>query len=167
MQINTVGDALAALQQAQNDIGATQASITSAYNSQGLFAVISGSAISAGVEQSSLALLGSLDDFLLSILNSLGGADSDPLAQPQAQAMQSLQSQIIAARSTIGQVISQVDWTFGDFLADVGTTAVNVGSQAVAAVAAATGISWTWVKIGGAVLGAVVLYAVFVRVSGK
>jgi hypothetical protein len=165
--IQTQADALAALGQAQTDLQNTQSQLQLAYtNSQGLFSKLSGSAISATTNSDAQQLISDLEDFLTSILNSLGGNDSDPLAQPQIDAMQSLQSQIIGARSTVNQVISQVDWSFGDYVGDFATTAVNTASQAVGAISKGLGINWTYVEWGLAAGGLILFFALYQRVRG-
>ncbi len=167
MLIQTQADALAALQQAQTDLQNTQSQLQVAYtNSQGFFAKLSGTAISDATNSDAQGLISDLEDLLTTILNSLGGNDSDPLLQPQVDAMKSLQSQIINARSIVNQVISNVDWTFGDYVSDLGTTAVNTASQVVGAISKGLGINWTYVKIGGGVLGVVLVYALYRRVRG-
>jgi hypothetical protein len=167
MLIQTQADALAALGQAQTDLQNTQSQLQVAYtNSQGFFANLSGTAISSTTNSDAQGLISDLEDLLTTILNSLGGNDSDPLLQPQIDAMKSLQTQIINARSIVNQVISNVDWTFGDYLGDLGTTAVNTASQAVGAISKGLGINWTYVKWGLAIGGVILFIGLYQRVRG-
>ena len=111
------------------------------------------------VTQASLSLLNELAASWLRTNDTLTGADSDSLSDEQIARLRELQSEVISDREAVGKAISSVDWTFGDFAGDVAAQAVNLGSQAVAAIADATGIDWTWVKIGVAVgAGLAVLY---------
>lgn len=166
MLIQTQADALAALGQAQTDLTNTQSQLQVAYaKSQGsTAATLSGSAITPETYSTAQGLIADLENLLITILDSLGGDDSAPLQPAQIDAMKSLQSQIINARGIVNGVISQVDWSFGDYVSDFGTTAVNTASQAAGAISKGLGISWQYVEYGLAAGAALLVLYIGYRV---
>jgi len=157
MLLSTVGDARAAMLQLNSDIQATATQVAATYaSSNGLTQAIGGNM----VEEAAAQVLQGLASTWLDVNNRITGDDSDPLSDDQIAALRTLQSEVIDDRAAVGRAISSVDWTYGDFAADVATQTANLFGQAVSKVADLTGINWTWVKIGLAVgAGAVVFYA--------
>lgn len=144
-QLVTVGDARSAMLQLNTDIQVAAESVAAAYASSNVLTQEIGGDM---VEQAAASLLQQLAQTWLNTSAKLTGADSDALTDDQIAALQELKSEVISDRQIVGQAISSVDWTFGDFASDVADQTVNLASQAVAKVVDATGFSWTYVKIG-------------------
>jgi hypothetical protein len=158
MQIATVADALTALDELTGDIADTAASVSATLAGSNTITGLAGGNLVASQAASNLQQLSNRAAQIAAGL--IAASPDDPLTDLQLAQMQQLQEQVIGTRKLIGQAISSVDWTFGDLATDSVNTAVNLGSQAVAAVASATGLDWTWVKIGLAVgAGAALFYA--------
>lgn len=164
MLIATQGDARTALDGLLTDIQATIGQVSAANASSNWFTGFFGA---DAVASSAATLLQQLSAAATSAAAAIDGDDGDPVTPDQVARLKELQQEVISDRKLVQQAISSVDWTFGDFLADVGTTTVNLASQTVAAVAQATGVNWTWVKIGVAAIGVVLVYALYSRVSGR
>ena len=145
MQLDTVGDARQAMFELNGDIQAAAQEVADAYaSSNAITRAIGGDS----VEAAAASLLQGLASTWIDVNSRLTGDDSDALSDDQISALRTLQREVIDDRKTVGSAISSVDWTFGDLTGDVATQTVNLGSQAVAAVVSATGLTWTYVKIG-------------------
>jgi hypothetical protein len=165
--IATQHDALVALNQlgldvnaaAQNalTIGKMPVPLGSIFGLGGLGATSPGA---DDTQQAALSLLTTIAQYILSVDATLTDDDT-PLTDVQTQQMQELQREVLDARSTIGSTISDLNWTFGDLVNDTITSVQNLAGQAVGAVSDAFGVNWTYVKIGAAVVGVVVLIAVY------
>ena len=174
MLLQTQGDARAALSQLNSDILATATSVANAYASTlptgnpVLDAVSLTTQLGGGddVTQAASSLLNQLAGTALGVGDALTGADTDPLTPDLVARMQELQNEVISDRKLVGQAISSVDWSFGDFVADVANQTVNLASQAVAAVSNGLGINWTYVELGAAALALLLAYALYQRVRG-
>jgi glycerol uptake facilitator-like aquaporin len=171
MLIQTNSQAEAAIAQLSDDLTATATQVAAYQSNVDAQDAIGGplaSALNFGssdVVASATSLLNQIASYALQVGGTLI-ATNDPLTPTQVQQMQELQREVIDARSTVGQTISDVSWTFGDVANDVVNSAVNLGSQAVGAIVNATGINWTYVKIGGAIVGVILVYALYQRVRG-
>lgn len=175
MLIQTEGDARAALDQLDSDIVSTATDVANAYaatqNSWGnpVYAGVGLTTQLGGgndVVQAASSLLNQLAGTALGVRGQLIGVDSDALTPDLVARMRELQSEVISDRKLVGQAISSVDWTFGEFVADVANQTANLASQAVAAVSNGLGINWTYVELGAAALGLLLVYALFLRVRG-
>lgn len=165
MLISTQGDARAAMQALNADIVASAADVGSAYASSNLLTDELGGNM---VEQSAASILNQLAQSWIAAFNTLAGSDEIPLTDDQIARLRELQQEVIDDRRLVGQAISSVDWTFGDFVGDVGTQAANLVSQGVAQIKAAVpSVPWVAIEITLAAIGVVIVYAVYRRVSGR
>jgi hypothetical protein len=159
VQLVTNADAAAALQVLVIDVNqAAQDAATIGQTTIGLVGLAPstvGLPGGADAQQAALSLLTQLASQILRVNGTIDGSDT-PLTADQIAQLQLLQKQVIDARSAVGLTISDVNWTFGEFVADVATQATNLASQAVGAVSSALGINWTTVTIGLVVAGVVV-----------
>lgn len=165
MLISTQGDARAAMQQLNSDILASAADVGSVYAGSNLLTDLAGGDM---VEQSSASILNQLAQSWIATFETLNGADGDTLTDDQIARLRELQQEVIDDRKLVGQAISSVDWTFGDFVGDVGTQTANLISQGVAQIKQAIpSVPWAAIEIGLAAVGVVVVYAIYRRVSGR
>lgn len=165
MLISTQGDARAAMQQLNSDILASATDVGSAYAGSNLLTDITGGDM---VEQSAAMILNQLAQSWIAAFDTLDGADGDALTDDQVARLRELQQEVIDDRKLVGEAISSVDWTFGDFVGDVGTQTANLISQGVAQIKTALpSIPWTAIEIGLGAVAVVVVYAIYRRVSGR
>ena len=176
MELATVGDARAAMQVLNADIQQAAAGVAAAYadsfTAGDPLGIVGGSVnrLAGGdmVSQAAGSLLNQLASSWIDTFNTLTGADSDPLSDDQTARLRELQSEVISDRQAVGQAISSVNWTFGDLATDAVNQVGNLASQAVANIKdAIPAVPWVAIEIGLAVVSAVVLYAVFLRVRGR
>jgi hypothetical protein len=163
MLLQTQGDGWNAVQQLLTDISATASQVSQASSSSNFLSGFFGGDDVAGAAAS---LLAQLSDSAGRAAADLGGDATAPLTDEQVARLKELQSEVISDRKLVGQAISSVDWTFGQFVSDVANQTANIASQAVAAVSSGLGINWTVVEIGAALLAAVLAYALYRRVRG-
>jgi hypothetical protein len=175
MLISTNRDANAALEQLSDDIGTTAQQLAAAavgIDAQDNLPGTAG-AFSSILNAGSDATVTSAGELLLQVeqlVTTANGAfdNSDtPITADQIAILQNVQQTVIDARQAVNSTISAVSWTFGDVASDAANTLKNLGSRAIGAIVDATGINWLYVKIGGGLAAAVVLYAVYRRVSGR
>jgi hypothetical protein len=165
MLIQTNGEARAAMQVLNADILASATDVATSYASSNLLTQAAGGNM---VEESAANLLNQLAASWITAFDTLDGADDDPLTDAQIARLRELQNEVIADRRLVGQAISSVDWTFGDFASDVGTQMVNAATQTVAAIKdALPAVPWTAIEIGLMGVGLVVVFAIYRRVSGR
>ncbi len=165
MLLSNQGEARAAMQELNADILASATDVATAYAGSNLLTDTIGGDM---VEQSSAAILNQLAQSWIAAFGTLSGDDADPLTDEQVARLRELQQEVIDDRRLVGQAISSVDWTFGDFVGDVGTQVVNVVSQGVAKIKGAVpSIPWVAIEIGAAAVGLVIVYAIYRRVSGR
>jgi hypothetical protein len=169
MLIQTQADARIALQQLANDIVNTA-------NTQvpqigvadgGLFGWLGiNNPGSAETRQAANDLLAQLGGYVQDMYASVDDSDV-PLTVQQVAKMKLIQDQVADARDTVQSVISALDWSFGNLVVDSLAQARNLAAQAVQGGSKLLGLSWTQVRILGAVATGVVVYAVYRRVSGR
>lgn len=159
MQISTVGDALGALAQLDNDIANVMQNVVNAQASSNWFvAQINGS---DAVAASSISILQGLLDYSNRINSEIQGLPIDtPLTNQQIAQLSELQKEVIADRSEVNNDISSVNWTLGGVFADATTQIENWGTAAVTDVSSSLGINWTLVALG---IGALVVFLVWMR----
>jgi hypothetical protein len=168
MLIQTNADAQEALQELANDITATKTTQVPQIGvaDGGLFGFLGlNSPGSSDVQAEANSLLDQLAGYVQDEYDALDGSDT-PLTDQQIAKMKLIQSQVQDARSTVQSTISDLDWTFGQFVSDSISAAVNIADTAAGAVAGGLGINWTVAKIGIAVALAGLGYALFLRVRG-
>lgn len=167
MLIQTQADAQQALLQLANDITNTETTqVPQIGNATGLFGWLGIQSPGSGdTQQAALDLLNQLAGYVQDEYASLDGS-ATPLTAQQVAKMQLIQKQVMDARETVQSTISDLDWSFGQIISDGITIAANVADQAIQAGAKALGVNWTVVKIGGGVLAAVLIYALYRRVRG-
>lgn len=168
MLIQTNADAQAALLQLANDITNTETTqVPQIGQTSGLFGWLGiTSPGSSDTQQAALDLLNQLAGYVQDLYSQLDGSDT-PLTAQQIAKMQLTQSQVVDARSTVQSTISDLDWSFGQVVSDTASAIKNITDQAVNLAAKGLGINWTYVEIGGALLGVLLVYALYRRVSGK
>jgi hypothetical protein len=167
MLISTNADARAALLQLATDITNTETTqVPQIGNATGLFGWLGIQSPGSGdTQQAALDLLNQLAGYVQDEFGALSDTDT-PLSAQQIAKMQLIQKQVMDARETVQSTISDLDWSFGQILSDGITIAANAADQAVQAAAKTLGINWTIVKIGGGVLAAILVYALYRRVRG-
>lgn len=169
MLIQNEADAQIALQQLANDIVNTA-------NTQvpqigvadgGLFGWLGiNNPGSAETRQAANDLLSQLGGYVQDMYASLDGSDT-PLTAQQTAKMKLIQSQVADARDTVQSVISALDWSFGNLALDSLAQARNLADQAVEGGSKLLGLTWTQVRILGAVVAGVVVYGLYRRVAGR
>lgn len=174
MLIATNSDALQALLQLNNDLQDTAQKLAGAAvyvdeqnnlpGAIGLGASLYNSGAEDLTGQAAQLVLG-LEQDVVTEMSQFDGS-STPITDQQRTDLQNLQQLVIQARSAVNSTISTVDWTFGSLASDAVTIVQNTASQAAGAISKALGINWTYVEIGGAVVAAVLVYALFLRVRG-
>lgn len=168
MLIQTNVDAQIALQQLATDITNTETTQVPQIGvaSGGLFGFLGINSPGSGdLQAAALSLLDQLAGYVMDEYAALAG-DERPLTAQEVAKMQLIRSQVVDARSTVQSIISDLDWSFGQLVSDAVTAAGELADKTVQAVAKATGLNWTWVKIGGAGLGLLLVYALYRRVRG-
>jgi len=145
MQLATVGDAETALFALNNGLISTIDQVSSALSSSNTITGLAGGNM---VASASASLLQQLVSETASVTQQLVPLDpSTPLTAQQQGQLQLLQKEVIDARTTIGQAISSVDWTYGNLFDDTGIQLDNWFTQAAASVSGALGINWTAVTV--------------------
>jgi hypothetical protein len=167
MLIATNSDAQTALLALANDITATETTqVPQIGTTTGLFGWLGiTSPGSAGVQQAANDSLNDLANRVQNLYSSFDSSDT-PLTAQQVAQMKLIQQQVIDERAEVQSIISDLDWTFGEFLVDTLTAAKNLSDQVVNKVATGLGLNWTVVKIGGGILAVILGYAVYRRVRG-
>ena len=167
MLIQTEADARQALLSLANDITNTETTqVPQIGNASGLFGFLGIQSPGSGqTQQAALDLLNQLAGYVMDEYNALSDGPT-PLSAYHVEKMKLIKSQVADARSTVQSTISDLDWSFGEVVYDGITIAANAVDKTVQAASQALGINWTWVKIGGAVLGVILVYAAYRRVRG-
>jgi hypothetical protein len=167
MLIATNSDAQTALLALANDITATETTqVPQIGTTSGIFGWLGiTSPGSAGVQQAANDLLNDLATRVQNLYSSFDGSDT-PLTAQQVAQMKLVQQQVIDERAEVQSIISDLDWTFGQFVSDTLTAAKNLSDQVVNKVATGLGLNWTVVKIGGGILAVILGYAAYRRVRG-
>lgn len=168
MLIQTNLDAQIALQSLANDITNTETTQVPQIGvpTSGLFSWLGINAPGSGETQdAAISLLNQLANYVTDEYSQLQGEER-PLTAQEVAKLKLIRAQVVDARDTVQSVISDLDWSFGQLVEDTITAAGELADKTVNAVANATGLNWTWVKIGGFALGVVLVYAVYRRVRG-
>lgn len=163
MLLTTQGDARGALSQLVADIDTTTTAVQQKLSSSNFLTGLFGG---NDVAQASASILLQLQDSAARAAADLTGDDSDAITDEQKARLQELQNEVISDRKLVGDAISSVDWTYGDFVADVAQQTENIASQAVSAVASGLNINWTVVEIAAALAALALGYALYRRVRG-
>ena len=169
MLIATQSDAHIALQQLANDITNTETTQVPqiGVSDGGLFGFLGiNSPGSAETRQAAIDLLNQLAGYVQDFDFTLDGSDT-PLTSQQVAKMKLIQSQVTDARATVQSTISDLDWSFGDFVSDSLSAARNIADQAVKGGANLLGLTWRQVQILGVVVAGVVVYGLYRRVAGR
>lgn len=168
MQLVTENDGIQALAQLSSDLSDTANQLSAAAN--GLAAKQSstyspfGSALNGGtadVISSAAATIQSLVVTESGLMTTLlmDGDPTTPLTAQQMSALQALQQAVIDSRSSVGSIVSNVDWTYGNLFDDTITSIENDASQAYQNAKKALTPSWsTWLLVGVGIAIVVVLY---------
>jgi hypothetical protein len=168
MLIQTTGDAQAALLSLANDITNTETTQVPQIGvaDGGIFGFLGiNSPGSGNVQEAAISLLNQLAGYVQDEYGALAGEDR-PLTAQEVAKMKLIRDQVVDARATVQSVISDLDWSFGQLVSDAVIAAGELADKTVQAVAKATGLNWTLVKIGGGVLALVLGYALYRRVRG-
>lgn len=167
MLIQTNADAQSALLQLASDITNTETTqVPQIGNASGVLGWLGiQSPGSGGTQQAALDLLNQLAGYVQDEYAALDSSDT-PLTAYHVAKMKLIQSQVADARSTVQSTISDLDWSFGELAADALTAIKNITDSAVDLASKGLGINWTYVKIGGGVLVAILAYALYRRVRG-
>lgn len=168
MLIQTQQDAIDALTQVAFDITATKTTQVPQIGvaEGGLFGFLGINAPgSAAVQQAANDTLDQLASYVQRLVGNFDTPTATLTAQQVAQ-MKLIQSQVVDARASVQSLISEMDWTFGDLVADSLTAARNLADKAVQGGANLLGLSWTQVQIILGVAAGAVVYGVYRRVRG-
>lgn len=168
MLIQTNVDATIALNALAQDITNTETTQVPQIGvaSSGLFSWLGINSPGSGdTQQAALDLLNQLAGYVMDEYAALAGPER-PLTAQEVAKLKLIRDQVVDARTTVQSVISDLDWSFGQLVEDTLTAAGELADKTVQAVAKVTGLNWTWVKIGGGVLGVVLVYALYRRVRG-
>jgi hypothetical protein len=165
--IQTQGDAQAALLALANDItNAETTQVPQIGATGGVFGFLGINSPGSGdTQQAALDLLNQLAGYVQDEYASFDNADATLTAQQVAK-MQLIQSQVVEARATVQSTISDLDWSFGQFVSDTFSAARNLADQAVQGGAKFLGLTWRQVQIIGAIVAGVLVYGAYRRVRG-
>ncbi len=168
MLIQTNADARIALQALANDISnTTTTQVPQIGVSEGLFGWLGiNSPGSTDVQNAAISVLNQLAGYVLDLYSQLDDSDT-PLTANQIAHMKLIQKQVTDERVEVQSIISDLDWSFGDLVSDSLTAARNIADNAVKNAAPLLGLSWRQVQIAGAIAAAVVVFALYRRVSGR